>query len=176
MGKDERDSKEHEGKLVMLNFTLLTDEKVRLEFAMNQVARELPPFCVVFSPHDAPSIGCGGGSFCFHASRVWASASLGLVVGVFHLHRLAASFSLLQWLTNSASRPSGQKGTCAFVFLLSLEMMDEVAHELPPFRAVFSPHDAPSIIIDVGGFYFNSRLIPVCLPWVWCNRGGCIVI
>ncbi|KAF8217989.1 hypothetical protein K438DRAFT_1952849 [Mycena galopus ATCC 62051] len=45
MGKDGRDSKEHEGKLVMLNFTLLADEKVRLEFAMDQVARELPPLC-----------------------------------------------------------------------------------------------------------------------------------
>ncbi|KAF8217988.1 glycosyl transferase family 90-domain-containing protein [Mycena galopus ATCC 62051] len=29
-----------------------------------------------------------------------------------------------------------------------MEMMDEVAHELPPFRAVFSPHDAPSIFMD----------------------------
>jgi hypothetical protein len=39
-----------------------------------------------------------------------------------------------------------------------IELLREVEAELPPFRAVFSPHDNPNVGLDVSGFPF--RFLP----------------
>jgi hypothetical protein len=39
-----------------------------------------------------------------------------------------------------------------------IELLSEVEAELPPFRAVFSPHDNPNVGLDVSGFPF--RFLP----------------
>jgi hypothetical protein len=44
-----------------------------------------------------------------------------------------------------------------------IELLSEVEAELPPFRAVFSPHDNPNVGLDVSGFPFG--FFPLCSRW-----------